>query len=75
MNFIICFRDEFYYLFCCNYFETKRKRHLKPYFFFYKMPNITKLKELLASDNLATLKKLSEFVQIIMDKCATTFST
>ena len=42
--------------------------------FFYKMPNITKLKELFASDNLATLKKLSEFV-IIMNKCATTFST
>ena len=65
--------DEFHYLFCCNYFETERKRHLKPNF--YKRPNIVKLKELLASDNLATLKKLSEFVQIIMNKCATTFST
>ena len=65
--------DEFHYLFCCNYFETERKRHLKPYF--YKRPNIIKQKELLASDNLATLKKLSEFVQIIMNKCATTFST
>ena len=65
--------DEFHYLFCCNYFETERKRHLKLYF--YKRPNIKKVKELLASDNLATLKKLSEFVQIIMNKCATTFST
>ena len=65
--------DEFHYLFCCTYFETERKRHLKPYF--YKRPNIIKLKELLASDNLATLKKLSEFVQIVINKCATTFST
>ena len=42
----------FHYQFCCNYFETERKRHLKLFFFFYKRPNIIKLKELLASANL-----------------------
>ncbi|MCU7801540.1 MAG: hypothetical protein KZQ70_15755, partial [gamma proteobacterium symbiont of Lucinoma myriamae] len=57
--------DEFHYLFTCSYFDTERKQFLKPYF--YKRPNIIKFKELLSSNNVTLLKKLSKFVDIIME--------
>ena len=58
--------DEFHYLLCCEFFEPERKRLLKPNF--YTRPNMLKFKDLLCSDNIAILKKLSEFVKVIMSK-------
>ena len=58
--------DEFHYLLCCEFFEPERKRLLKPNF--YTRPNMLKFKDLLCSDNIAILKKLSEFVKLIMSK-------
>ena len=58
--------DEFHYLLCCKVFEPERKRLLKPYF--YTRPNMLKFKDLLCSDNMAILNKLSEFVKVIMSK-------
>ena len=58
--------DEFHYLLCCEFFEPERKRLLKPNF--YTRPYMLKFKDLLCSDNIAILKKLSEFVKVIMSK-------
>ena len=58
--------DKFHYLLCCEFFEPERKRLLKPNF--YTRPNMLKFKDLLCSDNIAILKKLSEFVKVIMSK-------
>ena len=41
--------DEFHYLFVCNHFKSERKNFLMPYF--YKRPNIIKIKELLSTEN------------------------
>ena len=58
--------DEYHYLFCCCYFESERKRLLKP--MFYRNHNMLKFIKLLNSNNVCTLKRLSEFTRIIMDK-------
>ncbi|MCU7800877.1 MAG: reverse transcriptase family protein [gamma proteobacterium symbiont of Lucinoma myriamae] len=58
--------DEFHYLFKCTYFSSERNELLKAYF--YKRPNILKFSELLTSNNEACLKRLSKFVNIIMNK-------
>ena len=58
--------DQFYYLLCCKFFESGRKHLMKPYF--YTRPNMLKFNDLLRSDNIAILKKLSEFVKVIMSK-------
>lgn len=58
--------DEFHYLFVCNYFKSERQQLLKPYY--CKNPNIIKFKELLSTDNITLLVKLSKFVGIIMKK-------
>ena len=58
--------DEYHYLFCCCYFEPERKRLLKP--MFYRNHNMLKFRNLLNSNNVCTLKRLSEFTRIIMDK-------
>ena len=47
---------EFHYLLCCKYFDSERKRLMKPYF--YTRPNMLNFKDLLCSDDLAILKKL-----------------
>jgi hypothetical protein len=56
--------DEFHYLFLCPLFDQERKKLIKPYF--YRRPNIIKLKELITSENIIELKKLSIFVRKIM---------
>ena len=58
--------DEYHNLFCCCYFESERKRLLKPKF--YRNHNLLKFRNLLNSNNVSTLKRLSEFTRIIMDK-------
>ena len=58
--------DEYHYLFCCCYFESERKRLLKP--MCYRNHNMLKFRNLLNSNNVSTLKRLSEFTRIIMDK-------
>ena len=55
--------DEFHYLFVCNHFKLERKHFLIPYF--YKSPNIKKIKELLYTENINLLIKLSSLVGII----------
>ena len=58
--------DEFHYLFNCNCFEYERRQYLKPYF--YKRPNMIKFRELLSSENVTLLNKLSRFSETIMVK-------
>ena len=60
--------DEFHYLLCCKFFEPERKRLLKPYFYTRPTCHMLKYKDLLCSDNIAILKKLSEFVKVNMSK-------
>ena len=62
--------DKFHYLFVCNHFKLERKHLLRPYF--YKSPNIIKFKELLSTENINLLIKLSSFVGIIMKKFSST---
>ena len=60
--------DEYHYLFCCcYYFESERKRILKPSTF-YRNHDMLKFINLLSSDNVNTPKRPSEFTLIIMDK-------
>ena len=56
--------DEFHYLFKCSHFTNERTLYLKPYF--YRRPNILKLKELYSSSNRKTLINLAKFVELIM---------
>ena len=55
--------DEFHYLFKCSHFTNERTLYLKPYF--YRRPNILKLRELYSSSNRKTLINLA-FVELIM---------
>ena len=54
--------DEFHYIFCCPYFDAKRKGCLSPYF--HRRPNAIKFNELFNS-NKKTLLKLAHFVDFI----------
>ena len=56
--------DEFHYLFKCSHFTNERILYLKPYF--YRRPNILKLRELYSSSNRKTLINLAKFVELIM---------
>ena len=55
---------EFHYLFKCSHFTNERTSYLKPYF--YRRPNILKLRELYSSSNRKTLINLATFVELIM---------
>ena len=56
--------DEFHYLFKCSHFTNERTLYLKPYF--YRRPNILKLRKLYSSSNRKTLINLAKFVELIM---------
>ena len=56
--------DEFHYLFKCSHFTNERTLYLKPYF--YRRPNIFKLRELYSSSNREKLINLAKFVGLIM---------
>ena len=56
--------DEFHYHFKCSHFTNERTLYLKPYF--YRRPNILKLRELYSSSNRKTLINLAKFVELIM---------
>ena len=58
MSFTICL--------LMTFFKSDRKLYLKPHF--YVNSNIRKCRELFTSSNVATLIKLSKFVEIIMEK-------
>ena len=58
--------DEFHYLLTCPFFQADRCYLFKS--FFYRRPNILKLKALLTSTNKKVLSNLSKFVKIIMNK-------
>ena len=62
--------DEFHYLFVCKYFKSARQRFLTPYF--YKSPNVIKYRELMSTENVNLLIKISNFVEIIMKKFSIT---
>ena len=62
--------DEFQYLFVCKYFKSERKQFLTPYF--YKKPNSIKFKELLSTENVKLLVKLSSFAEMIMKEFPST---
>ena len=54
--------DEFHYIFCCPYFEAKRKACLPQYF--QKRPNAIKFNKLFNS-NKKTMLKLTHFVEYV----------
>ena len=54
--------DEFPYIFCCPYFEAKRKACLPQYF--QKRPNAIKFNKLFNS-NKKTMLKLTHFVEYV----------
>ena len=60
--------DEYHYLFRCPYFEIERKLYLKPYFI--RRPNMLKFGELLKSNDVNILTKLSKFIQIMPGRVA-----
>ena len=57
--------DEYHYLLKCPIFHAQRQSHLKQYYI--RRPNMLKFGELLKSENLSILTKLSKFTKIIMD--------
>lgn len=52
--------DEFHFILECTNYNDIRKKYIKKHF--WKNPNIPKFIELLTTDNVSTLKKLSTFV-------------
>ena len=55
--------DEFHCLFQCSYFDDPRKVYIKKYF--YKIPNVQKMNELMNSTQKSIVLSLSKFVKII----------
>jgi len=61
-----CVGDEYHYLFICSYFAEERKKYLKKYY--RQFPSVQKFSQLMNSSNIQVLKKLANFVAIIMRK-------
>jgi hypothetical protein len=57
--------DEFHYLLKCPFFILKRKKFIKD--FYYKRPNILKFSQLLSSESVYELKRLTYMVQCIIN--------
>lgn len=56
--------DEYHYLFKCPHFKLERLKYLKPYY--YRRPNMLKFGELLRSNKVSVLIRLSKFIEIIL---------
>ena len=57
--------DEFHYLLKCQFFNHPRTQFLHPYY--YTRPNTYKFKYLMQSQRISTLKKIANFINIIMN--------
>lgn len=55
--------DEFHYICRCPYFESERKKYIKPYYFV--RPNMFKFGELFRSTKNVLLNNLCKFLEII----------
>ena len=57
--------DEFHYLLKCQFFNHPRTQFLHSYY--YTRPNTYKFKDLMQSQRISTLKKIANFINIIMN--------
>ena len=59
--------DEFHFMLVCDHFKQQRQTYIKRYY--YHNPNTLKFKQLMNTENIADLKKISCFIQIILNSC------
>ena len=59
--------DEFHFMLVCDHFKQQRQTYIKRYY--YHNPNTLKFKQLMNTENIADLKKISCFIQIISNSC------
>ena len=58
--------DEYHFLLECDFFKTQRKLFIPKYY--WKNCNTLKFSSLLSTQNMKLLKKVSDFVAVVLDK-------